>query len=129
MCDSSSISIIIFEKEIKIMYDNKMDPECIPLCNELNVLPGIKTFESCCGHGKNPFRIWFTAENMKDLLIVVMAVNPEYCGQIGYSIQVEHSEYPPKVIFLLEGPITNKIEHNEVIESIHRLTKALKYVT
>jgi hypothetical protein len=42
-----------------IKYDETMDPECVELCDTMNCLPGIVTFESCCGHGKGPFRIWF----------------------------------------------------------------------
>lgn len=29
------------------------------MMNVLNSLPGIKTNESCCGHGKNPITIFF----------------------------------------------------------------------
>ena len=39
-------------------YDGSMDPEVIPLCDAINMLPGIRTFESCCGHGKAPFMIF-----------------------------------------------------------------------
>ena len=33
-----------------------MDEECIALCVAMNKLPGISTIESCCGHGKYPYR-------------------------------------------------------------------------
>jgi tRNA(Phe) wybutosine-synthesizing methylase Tyw3 len=43
----------------KYDYDNYMDPEVLDLCNAMNALPGIKTFESCYGHGRTAFHIWF----------------------------------------------------------------------
>jgi hypothetical protein len=48
-------------------YPPDMDPACIPLCDELNALPGLRTFESCEGHGKHPFRVFFTAEKIESL--------------------------------------------------------------
>jgi len=47
------------------VYDDYMDREVIPLCNAMNSLPGIETFESCCGHGRHPAIIFFTVENTK----------------------------------------------------------------
>jgi len=47
---------------------NGMDPECTELCKAINdLLPGLQTVESCCGHGKLPFRIWFTVSTIKAL--------------------------------------------------------------
>lgn len=33
-------------------YDEFMDKECVELCDALNELEGVETFESCCGHFK-----------------------------------------------------------------------------
>lgn len=35
-----------------------LDAACLSLCVALNQLPGIKTTGSCCGHGRQPYRIW-----------------------------------------------------------------------
>jgi hypothetical protein len=48
-------------------FDGNMDPECVRLCRAMNGLPGIKTIESCCGHGEKPFRIWFMADKLESL--------------------------------------------------------------
>jgi hypothetical protein len=56
-------------------YDQWMDSECVPLCDALNNLPGIETFESCCGHGKSPFMIFFIAEGIEDLLPVLVEIH------------------------------------------------------
>lgn len=44
-----------------------IDPECITLCNAINSLPGLETFESCCGHGTEDFVIFFKAKTIKAL--------------------------------------------------------------
>ncbi len=44
-----------------------MDSECFEFCKVLNQLPGIRTFESCCGHRETPYRIWFIADNLESL--------------------------------------------------------------
>ena len=41
---------------------NEMDPEVVTLCKALNALPGVVTTESCCGHGKDTFKIWFQVD-------------------------------------------------------------------
>ncbi len=55
----------IFDNPAK--YVGNMDPECVRLCDAMNAFPGIRTVESCCGHGKKPYRIWFKA---RDLLVL-----------------------------------------------------------
>ena len=88
-----------------MICDERMDNECVALCNTLNSLPGIQTFESCCGHGKNNYRIWFRADNINDLCIPTMGCNRNYCGHIGWHIEINHVECPNKTVFLMEGPI------------------------
>ncbi len=44
-----------------------MDRECIKLCKALNKLGGISTIESCCGHNRDPYRIWFWCSDIKFL--------------------------------------------------------------
>ena len=49
------------------MPADKMDPECIALCEAMNKLPGIRTTESCCGHGERSYHIWFKADGLESL--------------------------------------------------------------
>jgi hypothetical protein len=41
-----------------------LDPECRELCEALNLLPGITTTSSCCGHGREPYRVFFAADSL-----------------------------------------------------------------
>ena len=36
-----------------------LDPACLSLFKAMNQLPGIETINSCCGHGKSKFNVWF----------------------------------------------------------------------
>lgn len=39
-------------------YEEKLDPEIIPLCDALNAA-GFVTTQSCCGHGQGWPHVWF----------------------------------------------------------------------
>jgi hypothetical protein len=39
--------------------DEQLDPEVVALCEALNSLSGVETVQSCCGHARYPFRVWF----------------------------------------------------------------------
>ena len=83
-----------FEEKLLSMnpdgYDGLMDPECIPLCNALNTIKGIKTIESCCGHGEQPFMVWFTLEKefFENLHVVSRVMDRNYGG----FVNVEYSD-------------------------------------
>lgn len=53
-----------------------MDSECIALCRAMNRFPGIKTHDSCCGHGEKPFSVWFTATSLTVLPPLLYFCNP-----------------------------------------------------
>lgn len=52
-----------------------MDPECVPLCDALNRLPGIHTLESCCGHGESTFLVAFSAAAVESLRPILIAID------------------------------------------------------
>ena len=86
-------------------YDNKMDEECIRLCDAMNTLPGIHTNESCCGHKEKPFKIWFEAESLKDLSPLLYYFNPCHSGFDGWSITAHIADYGMPPHFCLRGPV------------------------
>jgi hypothetical protein len=61
-------------------YDGKMDQECVNLCNSINKISGLETFESCCGHGEVPFRIYFSVKNLENLPILLYYLDPCHVG-------------------------------------------------
>jgi hypothetical protein len=81
-----------------VKYDERMDPECVQLCDALNALPGIRTFESCCGHGQHEFCVWFFADQVQSLLPLEQSIN-----RWEWTIKASHVDCPTRVVFLLEG--------------------------
>ncbi len=59
---------------------SEFDPEVVPLCRAMNDLPGICTNDSCCGHGTQPFRIFFkvTEKEHRGLFILARSVDRRY---------------------------------------------------
>ena len=88
----------------KVQLPSDMDKECIALCECLNDLPKIQTEESCCGHLKEPFRIWFRCSSFTYLAIIARAVDWRYAGtnQVWKLLSVT-SDAQPRFKFLLES--------------------------
>ncbi len=59
---------------------SRLDPECLALCEALNSIPSLETHESCCGHGRDSFRIWFRVHRLRNLFVVLRAIERRYCG-------------------------------------------------
>ena len=81
-----------------------LDVECKALCIAMNRLPGIVTESSCCGHGKQPYRIWFRVTDFEARGLVTLArcTCPRYYPS-PFTIKVDHGDVY-QVGFLLEGP-------------------------
>ena len=55
-----------------------MDPLCIDLCNTLNTLQDTKIVESCSGHGKHEYWIFFKCYNLHVLTRLGRVVDKRY---------------------------------------------------
>jgi hypothetical protein len=73
-----------------------IDHECIELCEILNTL-GLETIESCCGHGQGPYRIFFKALEMQNLVPLLKVLD----GTKG-EIRADYCNVSKLVIFCLE---------------------------
>jgi len=84
-----------------------MDKPCLALCAAMNQLPGIQTTESCCGHGTEPFRIWFRVTDFttRGFLTLARCTCTRYYDS-PFKILLDHGDTPEsQVSFLLEGPV------------------------
>lgn len=92
-------------------YDDRMDPECIELCDALNGLPGIRTIESCCGHGKEPFRVFFIARGdiQSVLMPIVSAIESS-----GWKLEAYWSNGGNFVVFCLRSHATDTSAGDEL---------------
>lgn len=104
-------------------YDGHMDKECVELCNALNNIPYVITFESCSGHGKDVFRIWFKCYNLGVLSRLARAVNRNYSDGC-WEIVSDSTDTDPYGIFCLR---TNVILTSGLETSIHCLIENIEH--
>jgi|SRR5580692_4223350 hypothetical protein len=81
-----------------------LDAEVLSLCRAMNLFPGITTVESCCGHGRDPYRIWFTADELDDLPALLYWLDECHTLQPGWSVIVTTDCALSPAIFRVEGP-------------------------
>jgi len=101
-------------------YDGGMDNEVIFLCNTMNSLPGIETSESCCGHGKTPFHIWFKVKATSEgLFFLTRCVDRRY-WEYGHIWGIELSvgddyknNYLPVIYLLHSGDVVGKESYKQ----------------
>lgn len=98
--------------------DRAMDPECVLLCRALNALPGITTIESCCGHGRKPFWIWFTVASLEDLPTALYYFDPRHGGCYGWHVSAITDCARSPVRFVVEGPRRMYHEADAIAQSI-----------
>ncbi len=98
--------------DYKGKYGEEMDPEVVDLCNAMNSLPGIETFNSCCGHGKNPFHIWFEVDPNKD---------PRLQGLFFLTRCVDHRYWAFGHIWRIELSVGDMYDHADQILPTHYL--------
>ena len=107
-------------------YDGKMDKECIPLCDALNSLPDVETTESCCGHCKDRFRIFFKCKNPYSLSVIARVFNRRYSGtELQWIIEVETNDNGGYDYFVHS---VEAYENNTMMEKdISQLVENIKY--
>ena len=91
---------IDYKKEVILPKD--MDKECIELCDLLNRLPNTETFESCMGHYKNVYSIWFKCRDIGVLSRLSRAVSKNY-SMGKFEIVCDSTDTDPYGIFWLRG--------------------------
>ena len=102
-----------------------LDVECYDLCVALNKLPGLRTFESCCGHLKDVYSIWFFCDNIDTLSRLGRTVFKNYSDG-NWEIVLDSTDTHPRGVFWLRS--TKVFESNEeMMESIERLISNINH--
>lgn len=104
-----------------------LDGEVRELVLALNRLPGIQTTGSCCGHGKEPYQIWFmvTDPSQRGLLTLSRLMSLNYYGfGWNWKIILDHMDVAPQLIYRLEGPI--QWEEKEVAALVERILELVE---
>ena len=97
-------------------YRGKMDEESIPLCDAINRIPGLLTVESCCGHGKEPFRIWLLANDNNSLAYLLFHAQYQ---RPGWTMQVTTDGCGDIPTYRLEGPVGGYEESYRIAADIN----------
>lgn len=76
-------------------YRGKMDRECLEVCDAINLVDGLETKESCCGHGNTKFYVFFSFDtaNARCAYPVLRANDPRYGGP-NWSILASSTDLP-----------------------------------
>jgi hypothetical protein len=90
-----------------------IDKECLDICEAMNLLPGLRTIESCCGHGKTPYWIFFhldedSPDGLLDglpMLLYWMRHFKADCHKSQWRVFVSTDCAGDVATFTLEGPI------------------------
>lgn len=108
----------------KIVLPSNVDSKCINLCNLLNRLPGVYTYECCEGHGSNPYWIFFKCYNIDTLTRLGRTVSPNY-SDANWEIVVDSTDTKPRGCFWLR---TKKILPADILDdSIKNLIESVLY--
>ena len=101
-----------------------MDYECIELCATLNQLPGLTTYESCMGHGKRPYWIFFRCTELGTISRLGRCLAKNYSDN-NWEIVVDSVDGEPYGCFWLR---TKEIlDENILNQSIRELINSIYY--
>ena len=100
-----------------------LDPECRRLCAAMNALPGIRTIESCCGHGEEDYRVFFMAADLQRLMRALQYLDGLYDAPKGWYVRAcWNSNAGTTPTFILIGPPSERCfaEADRIAESLER---------
>jgi len=109
-------------------YNGEIDKEAFPLVSIMNCLPGVRTFESCSGHEKWPFKIYFKVGDLEGLFFLARCVDGRY-WEYGYKwkIEVDVGDYKEKLPYwpthflLHSGDVKGKDAYKQAISLIENM--------
>ena len=116
--------------EKEFIVTDGMDEACINLCIALNKLPGVSTYDSCCGHGKGPYRIYMHIDsNSLGGMVLARCMSGRYHnyakGESRWDPEwhIRFADTEREVAFLLEGKTMGESKLHEPAEKLARNIK------
>lgn len=100
------------------------DYECISLCNTLNRLPGLTTYESCSGHGERPFYVWFRCDDIDTLSRLGRVVDKRYSDG-NWEIILDSCDGDPRGCFWLRSK--SVLPQDDLLKSLDELEVNILY--
>jgi hypothetical protein len=116
------------------LYDGFMDDDVLELCNAMNALPGIETTESCCGHGCEPFSIYFKVkkDEQDGLFFLTRCVDRRY-WKYGYLWKIElcvgdmYDGTLPITYILSSGPIVGEDAYTQAHDLVENMNDHINH--
>lgn len=108
-----------------IEFPADMDKECIELCKLLNTLPTVITTESCCGHCKNRYMVFFYCDSIEVLSRLARAVDRNYSDG-NWELLVDSCDTNPYGCFWLRSK-DFFLDEEEMTNSVNRLMESINY--
>ena len=102
----------------------EVDKECVDLCNTLNRLPGLYTFECYCGHGKWPYSIFFHCNNIKTLSRLGRALSRNYSDG-RWEIVLDSTDTSPMGVFWLRS--REILPDDKLMKSVNKMIENILY--
>ena len=109
----------------KQKYDGNMDKECIKLCDVLNSIQSIDTFESCCGHLKDRYSIWFFCNDIITISRLGRCVERNYSDG-KWELLLDSTDTHPTGVFWLRSKVPFQ-SYDEMEESVNWLCNCIQY--
>lgn len=85
--------------------DSEIDGECRKLVHAMNLVPGIHTTSSCCGHGDQSYRVFFIVDSLAALPGLLYWFDACHSGCAGWTVTVHTDCGMSPASFCVEGPI------------------------
>lgn len=109
----------------EIEFPTDMDKECVDLCNKLNSLSNVETTESCCGHCREPYMVFFDCNDFVRLGKLYRCVNRNYSDG-KWRIECCCGDVNPCYGFMLRSHEPFK-STEEMMESVNALIDNIDY--
>lgn len=110
-------------------YDGNMDKECIKLCDALNRLPGVRTFESCCGHLKTNYSIWLRTGNLYSIAVIARVFDKRYAATSvlwDTNIETDDMESTPQFCIRIHSRDVHKTME-DMLHDVDVLSESVEY--
>ena len=105
---------------LSIPYSD-IDEEIVELCKALNDIDGIKTVESCCGHGKDKCFIWFIADDINILnRLCFHCFNHENLWKIELDMGDPHRDWKDLHLVLTSNRICGQDDFDNLADRINK---------
>jgi len=86
---------------------------------------GLRTYESCCGHGKSSFKIWVKGLRHRNILILLRTMDIRYGCPLNWKAYAYMADMPyedPESLLISSGELVGNTAYSQSLEIAENLT-------